>query len=50
MRSSSENGVGLGLAIVKKICDRFTYKIDVKSELHKGSKFSIRMDKKVPNE
>ncbi|NQY94359.1 MAG: HAMP domain-containing histidine kinase [Campylobacteraceae bacterium] len=50
VRSSSAAGVGLGLAIVKKICDRFTYKIDVKSELHKGSKFSIRMYKKVPNE
>ena len=49
-RSSSASGVGLGLAIVKKICDRFTYTINVKSELHKGSQFSIIMNKKVPNE
>jgi len=50
VRSSSTSGVGLGLAIVKKICDRFTYTINVKSELHKGSQFSIIMNKKAPNE
>jgi len=50
VRSSSASGVGLGLAIVKKICDRFTYTINVKSELHKGSQFLIIMNKKVPNE
>jgi len=50
IRSSSASGVGLGLAIVKKICDRFTYTINVKSELRKGSQFLIIMNKKVPNE
>jgi len=45
-RTSSTSGVGLGLAIVKKICDRFDSIIEVKSELHKGSHFSITMNKK----
>ncbi len=46
VRTSSTSGIGLGLAIVKKICDRFDSTIDVKSELHKGSHFTITMNKK----
>ncbi len=40
-RSKKEGGTGLGLAIVKHICLNYGYKIDVKSEIGKGSKFTI---------
>ncbi|WP_108060271.1 sensor histidine kinase [Poseidonibacter lekithochrous] len=41
-RTSMKDGIGLGLAIVKKICERFESSIKVKSEINKGSTFSIK--------
>jgi two-component system, OmpR family, phosphate regulon sensor histidine kinase PhoR len=41
-RSKKEGGTGLGLAIVKHICLNYGFKIEVKSELGKGSKFTIK--------
>lgn len=38
-----KGGVGLGLSIVQAIVDRFGGKIDLQSELRKGSSFSVRM-------
>lgn len=40
-RTNSQEGIGLGLAIVKKICERFNYSIQIKSEINKGSIFII---------
>lgn len=36
-----KEGVGLGLAIVKKMCELLDYEIAVKSELKKGSTFTL---------
>ncbi|MEZ4694505.1 MAG: ATP-binding protein [Aliarcobacter sp.] len=36
-----EGGFGIGLDIVKRICLEFDLKLDLKSELNKGSTFSI---------
>lgn len=38
-----KGGVGLGLSIVQAIVDRFGGKIDLQSEIRKGSTFSVRM-------
>lgn len=40
-RSKKEGGTGLGLAIVKHICLNYGFKIEIKSEIGKGSKFTI---------
>jgi two-component system phosphate regulon sensor histidine kinase PhoR len=44
-RSRSVGGTGLGLAIVKHIIDAHKSKIEVKSELGKGSEFSFKLKK-----
>ena len=36
-----EDGIGLGLAIVKRICERFNWKIDVRTRPEHGSEFSV---------
>lgn len=45
-RSHNEysSGFGLGLAIVKKICRQEGFKIELQSELQKGSVFTVIMD------
>lgn len=40
-RSRSSGGVGLGLSLVKHIVEAHNGKIEVKSELHKGSEFTL---------
>lgn len=42
-RSRAQGGTGLGLAIVKHIVLSFNGKIDVESELGKGTKFTIKI-------
>jgi OmpR-family two-component system manganese-sensing sensor histidine kinase len=42
-RSRESGGVGLGLAIAKAIVDNHHGKIEIQSELEKGSKFSITL-------
>ncbi|MEO8399499.1 MAG: ATP-binding protein, partial [Ignavibacteriaceae bacterium] len=44
-RSRAVGGTGLGLAIVKHIVEAHGSKIEVKSELGKGSEFSFRLKK-----
>ncbi len=44
-RSKAAGGTGLGLAIVKHILDAHGTKIEVKSELGKGSEFSFKLKK-----
>jgi two-component system OmpR family sensor kinase len=39
--SEIAGGFGIGLSIVKQICDEFKIDIDVESELHKGSCFTL---------
>ncbi len=41
---SKYGGAGLGLSIVKQIVNRLGGAISVKSELHKGTQFTIRLD------
>lgn len=36
-----EGGFGIGLDIVKRICEEYNLKLDLKSEVNKGSTFSI---------
>lgn len=36
-------GVGLGLALVQRLCEAINARIDLQSELHKGSTFSVRL-------
>ena len=38
-----ERGIGIGLHIVKKLCDELNIKINVKSDLKKGSVFSLSL-------
>lgn len=40
-RTTSKDGIGLGLSIVRKICERFKTKINVKSQIDKGSTFIL---------
>ena len=40
-RSINTGGVGLGLSIVEKIAKKYNAKLEVKSELGKGSQFMI---------
>ena len=40
-RSSNTGGSGLGLSIVKKILEKYNAKLEVKSDLGKGSQFMI---------
>ncbi len=40
-----ERGIGIGLHIVKKLCDELNIAIDVKSELGKGTAFSLLLTK-----
>ncbi|MCW8895608.1 MAG: HAMP domain-containing histidine kinase [Sulfurimonas sp.] len=40
-----ERGIGIGLHIVKKLCDELGIIINVKSELNKGSEFSLDLSK-----
>ncbi|MBB6452079.1 two-component system phosphate regulon sensor histidine kinase PhoR [Salirhabdus euzebyi] len=48
-RSRESGGTGLGLAIVKHIVEAHHGKINVESELHKGTTFSIDLHKKFTN-
>jgi signal transduction histidine kinase len=50
VRQSKIHGTGLGLAIVKEIADMHESKIDVKSELGKGSTFYVRFPALVEEE
>ena len=40
-RSRNTGGVGLGLSIVEKIAKKYNAKLEIKSELGKGSQFMI---------
>ena len=44
---NKSKGLGLGLATVKEICDKYNIKIDVKSQLNKGSKFTYKIGKNI---
>ena len=48
---SGNNNFGLGLALVKKICDYHKIKIDVISEIKKGTTFTLSFKnlKKTPS-
>jgi two-component system phosphate regulon sensor histidine kinase PhoR len=50
VRQSKIHGTGLGLAIVKEIADMHDSKIEVHSELGKGSKFYVRFPAVVGEE
>jgi signal transduction histidine kinase len=50
VRQSKIHGTGLGLAIVKEIADMHESKIDVQSELGKGSTFYVRFPALVGEE
>jgi len=43
--NNSEGGFGLGLSIIKDICNFYGYKIELKSEIDKGSEFKIFFSK-----
>ena len=46
-RSKEMGGTGLGLAIVKHICSVYAIKIDLKSDLNKGTEFVLTFNQKV---
>lgn len=39
--TTKSSGVGLGLNLVKRICDRFDWRLNVSSDLNKGTEISI---------
>ncbi|KVK80933.1 histidine kinase [Burkholderia cepacia] len=43
-------GFGIGLAIVKKICDRYGWLIELRSELGRGTRVSLRVPAAHPGE
>lgn len=43
-RSRESSGTGLGLSIVKHICILYGYKIDVESQVGKGTKFTVKFN------
>ncbi|MGZ5498577.1 MAG: ATP-binding protein, partial [Candidatus Aminicenantales bacterium] len=46
--SGFEDGRGLGLSIVRKIVDDYDGRIDVRSELHKGTEVLITLPVRKP--
>ncbi|MCU9601239.1 two-component system histidine kinase PnpS [Pallidibacillus thermolactis] len=48
-RSRYSGGTGLGLAIVKHLVEAHKGELDVKSELGKGSTFTVKLKKKFPH-
>ena len=48
--SRAKGGTGLGLAIVKHIIARHRGRLDIASEVGKGSKFTVRFDEAQPQE
>ena len=48
-RSSRHQGTGLGLAIVKSLVEKFKGSIAVKSEVNKGTSFTIKFPKSQRN-
>jgi len=46
--SGFENGRGLGMSIVRKIVDDYDGRIDVRSELHKGTEVAIMLPLRKP--
>ncbi len=47
--TSDRRGHGLGLAIVKRLCDRFHWRIEMESELGKGTKVQVLFPKTGAN-
>ncbi len=45
--SRNTNGSGLGLALVKTTCDSYGWSVEVKSEVNKGSRFTIRFGNSI---
>jgi len=41
--TTKQDGNGLGLNLVKRICDRFGWRIDIASELGKGTRVTIHL-------
>jgi signal transduction histidine kinase len=37
IRGTDSNGFGLGLSIVKRLCDRFGWQFEIKSEVDRGT-------------
>ena len=46
-RSRATGGTGLGLSIVRHIVDTHNGKIELKSELNKGSTFTVRLPRNI---
>ncbi len=44
-RDRNISGSGLGLAITKQLCRAHNWDIDVKSEIYKGTEFTISIPK-----
>jgi len=40
----SDRGIGIGLSIVKKLCDELDIKIDIESEVGKGTRVSLKFN------